>query len=835
MLDTLTKRRIDTARDILVGKLPDPKSQVEQITIALIYKFMDDMDKQAEELGGKSKFFTGEYEKYSWSKIFDPRVSGYELVGLYGEAIQKMNHNPNIPQLFRNIFKNAYLPYRDPETLKMFLKVIGEFEYDYSEKLGDAFEYLLSIMGSQGDAGQFRTPRHIIDFMVKVVDPSKNETILDPACGTAGFLISSFNHIQNKNKKDGRINLTPDERARLIENLSGYDISPDMVRLSLVNMYLHKFPDPKIYEYDTLTSEEKWNEFYDIILANPPFMSPKGGIKPHKRFSVQANRSEVLFVDYIEEHLNPNGRAGVIVPEGIIFQSGIAYKKLRKMLVENSLYAVVSLPAGVFNPYAGVKTSILFLNKNLAKKTDKILFVKVNNDGFGLGAQRKEIKENDLPMALEIIKKYKQYIIEEKEIEFNLVETKLAHLVKKEKIAGSGDYNLSGDRYKEVVVYNGKWDFVELLEIADIGSGNSAPQGEKYFKNGKYPFYRTSDVGKVHISTNLSQSNDYVNELAVKEKKLHLFPKDTTLFPKSGASTFLNHRVMISKEGYVSSHLATIIPNEKKICPLFLFYLLLKIDAKTLTPDQAYPSLKISKIQKIKIPLPPLEIQEQIVTELDSYQKIIDGAKQVVENYIPTFKIDPEWEIVEIGSVCEFNPKKSEARSLADDLEVSFVPMADLNEHKMLFNIKQIKKKAEVYKGYTYFKENDVLLARVTPCFENGKSGIARNLKNNIGFGSSEYFVYRAKEKILAEWIYYFISSLNFIESGKNHMTGTGGLQRLTKDYATRYKIPLPALEVQQQIIAQITKEQKVINANKELITIFENKIKDKIAEVWGE
>jgi len=110
MLDTLTKRRIDTARDILVGKLPDPKSQVEQITIALIYKFMDDMDKQSEELDGEASFFTGEYEKYSWSRIFDPHVSGYERINLYGEAIGKMDHNPNIPQLFRNIFKNAYLP-----------------------------------------------------------------------------------------------------------------------------------------------------------------------------------------------------------------------------------------------------------------------------------------------------------------------------------------------------------------------------------------------------------------------------------------------------------------------------------------------------------------------------------------------------------------------------------------------------------------------------------------------------------------------------------------------------------------------------------------------------
>ena len=123
MLDQSTKRKIDNARDILVGKVPDPKSQVEQITIALIYKFMDDMDKEAEEWGGKPTFFTDEYEKYAWSKIFDPRLGGFDLIALYGDAIVKMNQNPNIPQLFRDIFKNAYLPYRDPETLKSFVPV----------------------------------------------------------------------------------------------------------------------------------------------------------------------------------------------------------------------------------------------------------------------------------------------------------------------------------------------------------------------------------------------------------------------------------------------------------------------------------------------------------------------------------------------------------------------------------------------------------------------------------------------------------------------------------------------------------------------------------------
>jgi len=349
MLDAQTKKRIDDCRDILVGKVPDPKSQVEQITIALIYKFMDDMDAEAEELGGQRSFFTGEYARFGWPQLMAPGMGGFEVLALYSAAIQSMRLNPGVPELFRDIFKNAYLPYRDPETLKSFLKEINGFSYDHSERLGDAFEYLLSVLGSQGDAGQFRTPRHIIDFMVAVMDPQKNDTILDPACGTAGFLISAWKHILKANSApDAKLpgdRLTPDERARLAGSIKGYDISPDMVRLSLVNLYLHGFTDPHIVEYDTLTQDDKWNELADVILANPPFMSPKGGIKPHKRFSVQATRSEVLFVDYMAEHLTATGRAAIVVPEGIIFQSGAAYKALRNMLV------------------SGVKTSILILDK----------------------------------------------------------------------------------------------------------------------------------------------------------------------------------------------------------------------------------------------------------------------------------------------------------------------------------------------------------------------------------------------------------------------------------------------------------------------------------------
>lgn len=514
MLDTDTKRRIDTARDILVGKVPDPKSQVEQITIALIYKFMDDMDAESEELGGMRKFFTGNYARYGWARLMAPSLGGHEMLALYGEGIAKMPENPGIPPLFREIFKNAYLPYRDPETLKAFLKIIDEFSYDHSERLGDAFEYLLSVLGSQGDAGQFRTPRHIIDFMVEVLAPQKHETILDPACGTAGFLISAWKHILRSNSSspaplrgEGRGEgaahrpgdlLTPDDKARLARNFKGYDISPDMVRLSLVNLYLHGFTDPHIYEYDTLTSEERWNEFADVILANPPFMSPKGGIKPHKRFSIQAKRSEVLFVDYMAEHLTPTGRAGIIVPEGIIFQSQTAYKELRKMLVENSLVAVVSLPAGCFNPYSGVKTSILILDKSLARTADTIAFFKVENDGFGLGAQRRAIEKNDLPQVQAELAAYLHALRSKASIESISLAAGL--IVPKEKIAENGDYNLSGERYREGTARASSYPHVRLVDVARITSGNSAPQGDEYFSGGEDPFIRTSDVGRRHRS-----------------------------------------------------------------------------------------------------------------------------------------------------------------------------------------------------------------------------------------------------------------------------------------------------------------------------------------------
>ena len=551
MLDADTKRQIDTLRDILVGKIPNPQSQVEQITTGLIYKFMDDMDQESVELGGEKSFFTGDYEKYAWKNLFDPKLGGSEKVKLYSEAVESMYLNPTAPQLFREIFKNAFLPFKDSSTLNMFLKEIDEFHYSHSEKLGDAFEYLLSFMGSQGDAGQFRTPRHIIDFIVEIVNPQKHESILDPACGSAGFLISSYKHILNTNtdKKIGD-KLSAEDRKKIGDNLSGYDISPEMIRLSLVNMYLNGFQTPKIEEYDTLSNEDKWNEYYDVILANPPFFSPKGGIQPHKRFGVSSKKAEVLFTSYILDHLKPDGRAGIIVPEGIIFQTGSAYKELRKQLIENGLAGVISLPAGVFNPYSGVKTSILILDKKHSKTTDSVFFYEVKNDGFDLGANRSSISDNDLPNCIEEFKKFT----------LNQSDTSL---IGKETILSNNDLSLSFSRYLVNEEFRTEFNIVSLGEVCDFQGGSQPPKSEhiSYEKDGYDRFiqirdFRDSEKNKTFIP--FSEKNKYCK-------------KEDILIGRYGASVGV---ICTGLEGAYNVALIKCLINKDKLNSKYLFYYL---------------------------------------------------------------------------------------------------------------------------------------------------------------------------------------------------------------------------------------------------------------------
>ena len=810
MLDSDTRRKIDTLRDILVGKIPNPQTQVEQITTGLIYKFMDDMDQESIEMGGEGSFFVGDYEKYAWKNLLDPKLSGVNKVNLYSQAIEGMYLNPSAPQLFRDIFKNAFLPFKDPSTLNMFLKEINEFHYSHSEKLGDAFEYLISIMGSQGDAGQFRTPRHIIDFIVEIINPQKNETILDPACGTAGFLISSYKHILkiNTDKKLGD-QLSAEDKKKVGENVTGYDISPEMIRLSLVNMYLHGFSTPKIDEYDTLSSEDKWNEYFDVILANPPFFSPKGGIQPHKRFGVESKKAEVLFTSYILEHLKPNGRAGIIVPQGIIFQSFTkAYVELRKQLIENALIGVISLPQGIFNPYSDVKTSILILDKKLNKERDSIFFVEVKNDGFSLGAKRNAIKENDLPEILNNIKKN------------NIHNEDAFKLIKKSDIK---DGNLREHLFEQTI-NDTNISFCPLGDVATVTSGNPAPQDKTLFENGEYPFIRTSDVSHINFGE-IDNARDLLNEKGI--EGLTLFPAGSVLLPKSGASTLKNYRVMLSKDSYVVSHLSVIKADKKKLLDRFLLYLLRNIDATDFVSDPSYPSLNIETVSSINIPIPPLKIQQEIVDELVGYQKIIDGCKQVVENYKPTIDIDQSWEMVELGDIFENIRETILPSTIQKDL-VNYIGLENISKGTGVVEGEIHHDPVSIKSNKSLFKEGDILYGKLRPNL---------NKVVNIGFEgicSTDILVLRAKDNADSTFYHAILISDEFNLEVLKGITGAQ-LPRVNFDHISKIKIPSPSNEIQKEIVQKIEEERTVIEGNKKLIKIYTQKIQDRINKVWGE
>ena len=823
MLTFDVKRKINTLRDILVGKVPDPKAQVEQITIALIYKFMDDMDIEGLEFGGTRQFFTGEYEKYAWTEIMKPENSGQQRALLYAEGIEKMATNPNLPQLFRDIFRGAYIPYRDPDTLNMFLKEVSDFSYDNSEDLGNAFEYLLSIMGSQGDAGQFRTPRHIIDMMVEIVDPKKNETILDPACGTAGFLISAYRHILAQNKdEDGKSTLTADDRKRLTENFAGYDISPDMVRLSRVNMYLHHFTKPKISEYDTLTSEEKWDDCYDVIFANPPFMTPKGGIMPHSRYRVKAKRSEVLFVDYIAEHLNPNGRAAIIVPEGIVFQSANAYKELRKYLVNNDLlYAVISLPAGVFNPYSGVKTSILLIDKSFARLKDEILFVKLNNDGFDLGAQRREIKENDIPEIIHIVKKY-HTDLEPQTADDEIRQHPLVTIASKEEVAAR-DYILVGERYKNCEFSNAAFPMVQLDSICQTASGGTPNSSTReYYENGTINWLKSGEVRQGLIYS----AEQKITEIGLKNSSAKIFPVDTVLVAMYGATA--GQVGLLKVESATNQAICGILPSDR-IIPQFLFYLLK--EKKDFLIEQstggAQPNISQKIIRNLRIPLPPLSVQKDIVAELDSYQKIIDGAQQIIDNYRPTIRIDPTWEKVKLGDICNLTYGYTDTAK--ESGSARFVRITDIDEKGLLRD--ENKRYVDLIEQNKVFllHRGDLLVARTGATF--GKT---------LYFDTDEVAVFASflikldlPEYIDHYFYWIFAQTQNYWDQANSLVSG-GAQPQFNANAIKQLVMPIPPLDIQKSIIKQAREELEIIDANKKLISIFKQKIADKISEVWG-
>jgi type I restriction enzyme M protein len=830
MLNSDTKRHIDAARDVLVGVAPNPTTQIDQITYALIYKFMDDMDQAAIKAGGEPSFFIGDLEQFAWSKLMDARMGNQEKMNQYGEALVKFSEAKQLPELFRTIFRSAFLPYRSPETLGLFLKEISYFDYTHPEELGNAYEYLLSIMSSQGDAGQFRTPRHIIDFIVDVLNPTKDDKVLDPACGTGGFLVSTYNHIleQHDGKNDPKKKekpLTPDERKKLMANLEGYDIDPTMVRIAQVNMYLHQFKNPQIFQYDSLTSEDRWNDKFDVILANPPFMSPKGGIKPHNKFGLASNRSEVLFVDYIVSHLRPKGRAGIIVPEGIIFQSGVAYKALRKNLVENGLYAVVSLPGGVFQPYSGVKTSILLLDNELAKQKQEIAFVKISADGYDLGASKRAVSQNDLPVALELLNSWASGVD---------VNNAILTLVNKEELAIKGEYNLSGDRYKIGVDHsNTMWPIVRIGDVFQIESGGTPSTENSEFWDGDIPWATLVDIPK--SISKITTTARKISKTGLANSSAKIMPKNTVL---------VSSRATIGRIAITDVEMATnqgfknVIVGIENNASYVAYALSFKVeDMIAMASGGTFKEISKSSFSNLEIPLPPLEIQEQIVAELDSFAAIISGAKQIVDNWRPKFDVDPAWPVYKLSDLCELITKGTTPTTEGynfEDSGVNFLKVESISENGELLPSKFSHVSPECHEKLkrAQLKSNDVLfsiagaLGRTAVVTE---SILPANINQNIAT-----IRLKPDSDVDPQFLQYSLGTDSAKKQSDKYQAGVAQ-QVISLGQLGSYLLEIPPLEVQKIIVESIQQEKNLIKSALILIETYEARTKAAIAKLWSE
>ncbi|MFZ4483919.1 MAG: N-6 DNA methylase [Chthoniobacterales bacterium] len=835
MLTSETKRRIDACRDILVGKLPQPSNQVELITLALIYKFMDDLDEESVKLGGKRSFFTGELAKYRWRNLLPQTVSADERVTLFSEGVEALGHAKkaaHLPGLFRDIFRNAFLKFRDGRILTMFLTEVNGFAYSHSEELGNAFEYLLQCTGAQGENGQFRTPRHIIDFIVACLDPQPGDKILDPACGTGGFLVSAYRHILAHSTSPGSTmpgdQLTHAQRQKVYGNLAGYDVDDQMVKLSKVNLFLHGFPDPAIHIYDTLSNDARWHEKADLILANPPFMTPKGGVTPHTKFRIAAKKAEVLFTDYIAEHLSGDGRGGVIVPNGIVATTQNAYVKLRRFLVEDSLVAVVSLPAGVFKPYSGVKTSILLLDKKLARLTKKILFLKITADGFDLGDQRREIEANDLPEAERVVKAWLRGKLD------SSFETDLAwKLVEKTTLLEHRACSLQAEVFFGEKTVASSVEMVALAEVATFGSGGTPSKANAAFWRGNIPWVSPKDMKSLVIT----DTEDHVSVEAIESSATKLLPAETVLcVVRSGILQHTLPAAVTARPMCTNQDILAITPDKTRLDPKFLLFALkgrsaeiLRDGIKTGVTVQSFHN---GFFKTYEIPLPPLEEQRRIVAEIEGYQKVLDGARQILAGYKPKLAVEPGWEMQPLGDVLHSmrNGRDVEQGDTPAKFRVSRIQsIADGT-----FNPEKTKWTNDTVAEDRFLEVGDILLSHINSEPHLAKTALFRGCSERVIHGINLLCLRPNREIIVPAFLAYWLKQEQFIAKALTYAKRAVNQASITGTDLKGIEIPLPPLEEQRRLVAELDAEAAQMDSVRALLPRFEAKIQRVLDRVWG-
>jgi type I restriction enzyme M protein len=476
------------------GGISNPLSAIEQISYLLFMKRIDELDlkkQQDAEWTGETylSFFEGDFtspvdrqtvpkKELRWSHF--KHLEGGEMLAHISNKVfpfLKTLGAENSP--FAKHMTNAVFIISKPSLLVEAINIIDNiFEeitkqqsegQGFQDTQGDLYEYLLSEITSAGKLGQFRTPRHIIQMITELVDPKLGDTICDPACGTGGFLLGAYQHIltQHTSKQHRQTDengivkgsigdmLTDERQWKQLKEKTffGFDMDETMVRIGLMNLMMHGISHPNIQQRDTLSKKYNEDNFYDVIMANPPFKGSidKGDI--NETFKLPTTKTELLFVNRIITSLRIGGRAGMIVPDGVLFGSNNAHKMARQLLLNDcELQGVISMPSGVFKPYAGVSTAVLIFVKG--GETEKVWFYDMSADGYSLDDKRDKIEANDIP---DIVTKWKN----RKNITENDRKSKFFWVPKNEIV--KNDFDLSINRYKEVVYEKVEYEKPEVI------------------------------------------------------------------------------------------------------------------------------------------------------------------------------------------------------------------------------------------------------------------------------------------------------------------------------------------------------------------------------------
>lgn len=445
--------------DIWAGGIANPITVIEQLTYLMFIRSLDEKELEKESFeaitGEKlSKIFPQDEEGQSmrWSKF--KTKDSREIYHIVGEKVFPFikSMNGESTSAFSRYMKDAMFLIPTPQVLQKIITGLDElYEHDIKDldMKGDLYEYMLGKLATAGQNGQFRTPKHIRDMMVRLLAPTPDDKVCDPACGTAGFLVSTAEYIREKYEAE----MTGKQWEHFSgEMFTGFDTDRTMLRISAMNLMLHSITNPRVEYVDSVSKQNSISSTYDVILANPPFTGTVDAesINDNLKAICNTKKTELLFVALFLRMLRKGGRCSCIVPDGVLFGKTNAHKALRKELVENhQLQAVISMPSGVFKPYAGVSTAVLVFTKTGAGGTDKVWFYDMKADGFSLDDKRSPIEANDIPDIIE------RFYNLEREVDRKLTEQ--SFFVEKSVIVGN-DYDLSINRYKEIVYEKVEYD-----------------------------------------------------------------------------------------------------------------------------------------------------------------------------------------------------------------------------------------------------------------------------------------------------------------------------------------------------------------------------------------